>query len=238
MCGQSRLASLRWWFESQHKAPDDSVSFGLGCVIFPLSDSQPLPASYSLLRPLTSSSAVEGISPQKSILHSSSSSSSELLCKSSRSAPTVLGSASLLWLALASPAGCNDRLQTTLTPWTHHWTLCVCVWILSVYRGLERSTDDLNLSESRLNTPWHTHTVSGAPVINAWHWLHSEGTLTHTRHFMHALCVCVCHVPVKLHVPPFSMPCCHFGRTRNSIVFPPRCLWEVGERGFHTEPVP
>lgn len=143
VCGQSRLASLRWWFESQHKAPDDSVSFGLGCVIFPLSDSQPLPASCSLLRPLTSSSAVEGISPQKSILHSSSSSSSELLCKSSRSAPTVLGSASLLWLALASPAGCNDRLQTTLTPWTHHWTLCVCVcgsWVCTAVWNVPLTT--------------------------------------------------------------------------------------------------
>lgn len=53
-------------------------------------------------------------------------SDAELLCKSRRWAGWVLGSASPLRLAWLLPKGCNDSLQTTLTPWTDR-CVCACV---------------------------------------------------------------------------------------------------------------
>ncbi|MEQ2217248.1 hypothetical protein XENOCAPTIV_001349 [Xenoophorus captivus] len=105
--------------------------------------------------------------------------------------------------------------QTTVTPWTDrcrakcvHARFPECV--LNPCRSLERSSDSFNPSERNLLDSsehtlkrwWaNTHALSGAPVISVWHWLHTEGTLTHSRRSVPQTYECA-----EPHVLLFSMP--------------------------------
>lgn len=140
-----------------------------------------------------------------------------------------LGNASLIWLAWLS-------LQGVMIDCKPHWhpeqttagcvCVCVCVQslecILNTRLSLKCSTDSLNQSElgvmdlsehTLTHTGGHTHSFWRpcrqclAPAAHRGH-INTHQTLRASDTEHHA---CMCHVLVKRHVLPFSMPCCHFG---------------------------
>lgn len=156
-------------------------------------------------------------------------SSSKFLCKSRRCALSSWHCQSLL-VSLAAPPGRNDRLQTAATPWKTTACVRLCVFDVSGTRKMPTAVWNSPLTalirlnpKSGLRTPGHTledARCSRRPTPQCW----THGTA-------HA---CVCHVLLKPHVLTFSMPSCHFGRMRNSIVFHSR-FGGKREKGDSTE---
>lgn len=173
----------------------------------------------------------EGSPPNKHLW-----SSSKILCKSRRCALSSWHCQSVS-VSLAAPPGRNDRLQTAATPWKDHCMRAfVCVRRLGHARNahcsLEFSTDSLNPSEPKVGTAhtW-THTGRRSPFPAPHSSMLDTGCTQQTHGTAHA---CVCHVLLKPHVLTFSMPSCHFGRMRNSIVFHSR-FGGKREKGDSTE---
>lgn len=147
---------------------------------------------------MTSDSVVDGVSPQKSF-YEAARCSYELLCKCTRSAHRVLGSASLVWLGWLSPQGIMIGCKPHRHPdQTTTGSVCVCVFDLqSVYlvQSLEHSTGGLNLSESGV-VDTHTHFL--APWSSMLGTSSTQRAHKHTadtsrlRHRALCMCVCVC----------------------------------------------
>lgn len=186
----------------EHSSVDRNLSVSIGTDFFSLQAAVRSLSTGPTLSFLSSSIiwAWKGF-PSKKKKKKALRSNSELLRKSRPCARWVLGSASPVRLAWLLPKGGNDRLQTTLTPWTDRCVcavcvcaVCVCVihWVCTQYpvqSGLRwrhlwsvsvRYQDRTHLDTLRpLHT--HAHITTGAFVIKAWHQLHTEGTLKHTH---------------------------------------------------------
>lgn len=140
---------------------------------------------------------------------------------------SVLGTASPFWLAWlllqGVMIGCRPQRHPEKT------TACVrlCVRCLghaqNAHCSLEFSCDCFNLSEPKVGTAhtW-THTGRRSPFLAPHSSMLDTGCTQqgHKTQQSHGTAhACVCHVLLKPLVLTFSMPSCHFGRMRNSIVF-------------------